>query len=463
MRVVVVGNGPAASCAVEAFRSIDKESELIVLSAEDCPTYAPNCLENVIRGDIHNSALFYKGGESFYEKYNVDFRKNTPVYRVNNAKKTVITEKGEEISYDKCLLAAGAYAFIPPVDGVELEGITPAKTLREAERIRDLIRSGKVRNAVVVGAGPIGIEDAETLHHLGVNVSVVEIFDRVLPRMLDSQMGSIYGKVFEKETGVKLYLEHQVVSFQGEKKVEAVEIKPRGSDKRLFLKADLVILSAGVRPRTQLVEGTDIRIHEDPETGRQLGGIIVNEYQQTSDPDVFAAGDIASGIDVWGNHRWIALFPAAQQAGYIAGFNMAGVKVKNPGLVDYNAVKTRSVTAGSGGVFGNEEEALLIEKDNRIVKIFFKEGKIIGYQFVGIPSYNSVSVKNTLLSEKTRRWCEKVLLTSGMGLEASGVLFHSFLKQRKTVTPIKKRMIEDLLLRALANPAEDFPLYLKTL
>jgi len=87
----------------------------------------------------------------------------------------------------------------------------------------------------------------------------------------------------------------------------------------VFLRADLVILSVGVRPRTGLVEGTDIEIHRDRETGRPLGGILVDEHQRTGDPDVFAAGDIASGIDVWGNHRWIALFPAAQQSGYVAG------------------------------------------------------------------------------------------------------------------------------------------------
>ncbi len=462
MKVVIVGNGPAAASAIEAFRKVDTESEIILLSDEKHPTYAPNCMENVIRDDILPEALFYKGGEKFYEKYRVDFRPGKEVIRLDNRRKVVITRDGEEISYDRCLLAAGAYAFVPPIEGVELPGITTAKTLDDALKIREWITSGKVRRAVIVGAGPIGVEDAETLHHLGVEVSVVEIFDRALPRMLDHQMGSIYTETLEKETGIKIYLEHQVVAFHGKDWVEAVEIKPRGSDRSFFVETDMVIISTGVRPRTYLVEGTDIEIHMDKKLGRPIGGILVNEFQQTSDPDVFAAGDIASGIDVWGNHRWIALFPPAQQAGYVAGFNLAGKKVKNPGLVDYNAVKTRTVTAGSGGLFEDAEEELFVERGNYLVKVFFREGRVRGYQFVGVPRYPKLNPNNRILkilNGKIRSWEEKVLADRGLGLEASGVLFHMFLKLRREMEEHTKRAVEEMIIRALANPALDLPLY----
>ncbi len=462
MKLVIVGNGPAAASAIEAFRKVDTESEIILLSDEKHPTYAPNCMENVIRDDILPEALFYKGGEKFYEKYRVDFRPGKEVIRLDNRRKVVITKDGEEIPYDRCLLAAGAYAFVPPIEGVELPGITTAKTLDDALKIREWITSGKVKRAVIVGAGPIGIEDAETLHHLGVEVSVVEIFDRALPRMLDHQMGRIYTETLEKETGIKIYLEHQVVAFHGRGWVEAVEIKPRGSDRSFFVEADMVIISTGVRPRTYLVEGTDIEIHMDKKLGRPIGGILVNEFQQTSDPDVFAAGDIASGIDVWGNHRWIALFPPAQQAGYVAGFNLAGKKVKNPGLVDYNAVKTRTVTAGSGGLFEDAEEELFVERGNYLVKVFFREGRVRGYQFVGVPRHPRLNPNNRIvkiLNGKIRSWEENVLADRGLGLEASGVLFHMFLKLRREVEEPTKRAVEEMIIRALANPALDLPLY----
>ncbi|MDQ7039233.1 MAG: FAD-dependent oxidoreductase [Aquificota bacterium] len=463
MRVVIVGNGPAAACAIEAFRKVDRDSDLIVLSDEEYPTYAPNCMENVIRDDISEEALFYKGGWRFYERYRVDFRPRKEVVKVDNRRKVVVTKDGEEIRYDRCLLAAGASAFVPPIQGVDLGMITTAKTLDDAKRIREWVRTGEVRRAVIVGAGPIGVEDAETLRHLGVEVTVVEISDRVLPRMLDPHMGRVYGETLSREAGIRILLEHQVVAFHGKGRVETVEVRRRGSDRSEFIRTDMVIISTGVRPRTYLVEGTDIEIHVDRKLGKPVGGILVNEFQQTSDPDVFAAGDIASGIDAWGNHRWIALFPPAQQSGYVAGFNLAGKRVRNTGLVDYNAVKTRTVTAGSGGLFEDAEEEMTLEKGPYLIKVFLKEGKVRGYQFVGVPKGKALNPANRLLMDmngKIKTWEEKVLSDRGLGLEASGVLYHFFLKLGRSVSGLTRRSLEDMILRALANPSLDLPLYL---
>ena len=461
MKVVIVGNGPAAASAIEAFRSVDNESEIVVLSDEEFPTYAPNCMENVIRDDISKEALFYKGGEKFYEKYRVDFRPKKEVIGIDNKRKVVKTKDGEEISYDKCLLAAGAYSFIPPIDGVELERVTTAKNLYDAYRIRSWILSGKVRKAVIIGAGPIGIEDAETLRHLGIDVTVIEVFDRVLPKMLDEEMARYYQKPLEDE-GIEFFLEHIVTAIHGkEGQVEAVEVKRRGTDKSFFIETDMVIISTGVRPRTYLVEGTDIEIHMDKKLNKPIGGILVNEYQQTSDPDVYAAGDIASGIDAWGNHRWIALFPPAQQSGYVAGFNMAGKRVKNTGLVDYNAVKTREVTAGSGGVFEDAEEAFTVEYKEYLVKVFLKEGKVRGYQFVGVPRYPRLNTHNPLIKafkRKIQTWEEKVLLDKGLGLETSGVLYHFFLRLNKEFKEVHRKLVEDMMVRGLASTSQEVPL-----
>ncbi len=461
MRVVIVGNGPASASAVEAFRKVDQDSDIIVLSDEEFPTYAPNCMENVIRGDISEEALFYKGGFDFYERYKVDFRPKKEVVGIDNKRKVVIVRGGEEIPYDKCLLAAGAYAFVPPIPGVELGGVTTAKNLYDAKKIRDWVLSGRVKSVVIVGAGPIGVEDAETLRHMGLEVHVVEFFDRVLPRMLDKFMADRYMKPLEEE-GIHFYLNHQVVAIHGEDGwVEAVEIRPNGTDKSKFIRADMVILSTGVRPRTNLVADTDIKLHIDEATGRVVGGILVNEYQQTSDPDVYAAGDICSGIDAWGNHRWIALFPPAQQAGAIAGFNMAGLKVKNPGLVDYNAVKTRSATAGSGGTFEDSESSYSFEWEGKLVKVFLKEGSVCGYQFVGLGKNRTLNPRNRFLKSPTiKSWSEKLLLDKGLGLEASGVLFHHFIrfKNRK----FDDKVLEAIrlgMLRALPNPAFEVPIF----
>lgn len=462
MRIVIVGNGPASASAIEAFRTIDKDSEIIVLSDEEFPVYAPNCMENVIRGDIAEEALFYKGGYRFYERYKVDFRPRKKVISINTNKKVVITEAGERISYDRCLLAAGADSFIPPIEGKELKGVTTAKNLYDAKRIRKWITEGNVKDVVIVGAGPIGIEDAETLRDLGLNVYVIEIFDRVLPRMLDKDMAEIYIRYLE-EKGIKFFLNHQVNAIEGKEWVEAVEVKSIEKDKRFYINADMVILSVGVRPRTYLVKDTDIKIHMDEKTGKPVGGILTDEYQRTSNKDVYAAGDICSSIDVFGNHRWIALFPSAQQEGAVAGYNMAGLKVKNSGSVDYNAVKTRTVTAGSGGLFEGDK-VKKFEYYNYIIKVFIRENKIRGYQFVGIPYSIQKNTKNNLITEflgENKEWERKVMSFTGMGLESSGVLMHNFIRISRTVNRTHIEMIKKGILRSLGNPALESPLFIR--
>ncbi|HIQ30663.1 MAG TPA: NAD(P)/FAD-dependent oxidoreductase, partial [Aquifex aeolicus] len=136
MRAVIVGNGPAAASAVKAFREVDRESSVVIISPERYPTYAPNCMENVIRDDILPEALFYTGGERFYERYRVELYLGKEAVRIDTKKKVVMTADGGEIPYDVCLLAAGAKPFIPPIEGIGLKGITTAKTLDDAIRIR---------------------------------------------------------------------------------------------------------------------------------------------------------------------------------------------------------------------------------------------------------------------------------------------------------------------------------------
>jgi Uncharacterized NAD(FAD)-dependent dehydrogenases len=223
------------------------------------------------------------------------------------------------------------------------------------------------------------------------------------------------------------------------------------------LKADLVILSTGVRPRTHLVANTDIKLHIDEVRGRVVGGILVDEYQRTSDPDVYAAGDICSGVDAWGRQRWIALFPPAQQGGAVAGYNMAGLKVKHSGLVDYNAVKTRSVPAGSGGLFEDAESSLVFEYEEYLIKVFLKEDKVYGYQFVGRPTKRRLNQANPFLKGLD---CRAFLNNRGLGLEASGVLFHHFIKQRdRTFSSEVVEVIKRGMLRSLGNPKFDVPLF----
>ncbi len=446
--IVIAGNGPAAVSAVEAIRSVDKDVPIRIFSSEPFPAYAPNCMENVVREDISEEALFFKGGFEFYKKHNVEFIANTPIEEIDPVAKIIKTKNGDIHSYDKCLVAIGAYSFIPPIEGVDLEGVYSAKSLSDVYKIKKYLKTNEVKDIVIVGAGPIGVEDAQTLLHMGYKVHVVEIFDRILPRMLDHQMSYIYQQALEKE-GIKFYTGHQVIAIQGKDgKVKSVLVKKLSNDHGFEINAQMVIMSVGVRPIINVVK--NVEIHK--ENGKIVGGILTNEHQETSAKDLYAAGDICSSIDIWGNHRWIALFPAAVQEGYVAGFNMAGKKVINTGSVDYNAVKTKKVTAGSGGLFEDADKALSFEKDGVFFKIFIKNDMVYGYQFVGHKSPIKLNPKNRFLTPKHTSM-------GGIGLESSGVIMHHFMRTKRPLTQFDIESIKLGNLRALSNPAKDIPLW----
>ncbi|GAB6078585.1 NAD(P)/FAD-dependent oxidoreductase [Hydrogenobaculum acidophilum] len=446
--IIIVGNGPAAVSAVEAIRSVDKDVPVKIFSSEPFPAYAPNCMENVVREDISEEALFFKGGFQFYKKYNVEFVPNTPIEEIDPISKIVKAKNGETYKYDKCLVAIGAYSFIPPIEGVGLEGVYSAKSLSDVYKIKDYMKNNEIRDIVIVGAGPIGVEDAQTLLHMGYNVHVIEIFDRILPRMLDHQMSYIYQQALEKD-GIKFYTGHQLLAIRGKDgKVDSVLVKSLSKDSTFEIKAKMVIMSVGVRPSINIVKNVDVHKEKD----RIVGGILTNEHQETSMSDLYAAGDICSSVDIWGHHRWIALFPAAVQEGYVAGFNMVGKKVINTGSVDYNAVKTKKVTAGSGGLFEDADKALTFEKDGVFFKIFIKNDMVYGYQFVGHKSPLKLNPKNRFLTPKN-------INMGGLGLESSGILIHHFMRTKRPLTRFDIESIKLGNLRALSNPSQDIPLW----
>ncbi len=446
--IAIVGNGPAAVSAVEAIRSLDREIPITLFSAEPFPAYAPNCMENVVREDISEEALFFKGGFDFYKKHNVEFIPNTPVEEIDPVAKSLKTKNGDTYKYDKCLLAVGAYSFVPPIEGVDLKGVYSAKSLTDVHQIKEYMKSNDIEDIVIIGAGPIGVEDAQTLLHMGYRVHVIEIFDRILPRMLDHQMSFIYQQALEKD-GIKFYTGHQVLAIKGKDgKVSSVLVKSLSNENMFEIRAQMVILSVGVRPIINIAKNVELHKEND----RIVGGVLTDEHQETSVKDLYAAGDVCSSIDIWGKHRWIALFPAAVQEGYVAGFNMVGKKVINTGSVDYNAVKTKKVTAGSGGLFEDADRSFSFEKDGVFFKVFIKNDMVYGYQFVGYKAPVKLNPRNRFLTQKS-------INMGGIGLESSGVLMHHFMRTKKPLTRFDIESMKLGNLRALSNPSQDIPLW----
>jgi nitrite reductase (NADH) large subunit len=283
--------------------------------------------------------------------------------------KTVVLSSGKRLQYDRLLLATGSLPLLPPIPGAGTPGVYSLWTLRQAGAIVDA--AGKARSAVVVGAGLIGLKTALALKKRGLNVTVVEKLPRVLPRQLDEESSGMLAESVQYK-GVELLVDTGVDGIVADNgAVSGVNAGGR------LIPADMVIMAIGVKPNITLAAAAGI------ETGR---GITVNEFQQTSDPDIYAAGDAAEMIDPLTGDRSIpAIWPVAVEQGRIAASNMAGYRAACDGMVAMNAVEVAGMPIVSIGDIegGADDEVLSARKNGTYRKVVIRNGRIRGVLFLG--------------------------------------------------------------------------------
>jgi len=363
MKLVIIGNGPAAVAAAESFREAGGAGQVAMIAHEDGPCYSPCPLAEYVEGTVTRESLFVRD-ESFYHALNIATRWGEEVQRVLPDEHRVLLASGSAIPYDRLLIAAGASVVRPPIPGLDKEGVLALKTLGEAEAL--LAHLPHTRRAVVIGAGFIGLQAAQALTRQGVAVTVVEILDRVLPQMLDTEMAALVQTRLGNE-GVAVRTGSQVNAVLGNGRVTGVVV----DDEEMM--CDLVINAAGVRPRLGLVSGTEITADK---------GILVDEHMRTSDPDVYAAGDIIQATDFFGQRRVIATWPNAVHSGRVAGNNLAGRHRHLPGLEDANVVRIFGLPVVSIG--RRDGDTTLQRTDNGMVrKLALADGRVVGLQMVG--------------------------------------------------------------------------------
>lgn len=382
MKLVIIGNGPAATNAVETFRRVDPASEIVMIAREAGPAYSPCPLAEYVEGTVTRASLFWRD-DTFYDAHRVTTLWGRAVERVLPGEHQVLLSDGEAIGYDRLLIAAGAAALRLPIPGLGLEGVFSFKTLADADAILAYLPAAS--RALVIGAGFIGLEAAQALRRHGLAVTVVEILGQVLPQMLDAEMAALVQKRLE-ENGVTVRLRSQVQALKSKqrrvrpttrgKKTKA----PKGSERVSSavvddeeLPCDLVVNAAGVRPNTQLVAG--------PEIATDVG-ILVDEHMRTTHPDVYAAGDIAQGLDLFGQRRVIATWPNAVSGGQVAGYNLAGRHCHLPGLEDANAVRVFGLPVVSLGQRAGDA-TFEWARDGAVYKVTLAENRVIGLQQVG--------------------------------------------------------------------------------
>jgi NADPH-dependent 2,4-dienoyl-CoA reductase/sulfur reductase-like enzyme/rhodanese-related sulfurtransferase len=344
MKYVIVGGVAGGATAAARIRRNDEHGEIILFERGRFISFANCGLPYYIGGEIkERNDLLVQSVSKYSNRYDIDVRILSEVTGISRKEKKLFVrdlKSGKEYceNYDKLLLSPGAEPVLPPIPGIKNPRILTLRNIPDTDNIKSYIQSGSIRKAVVVGGGFIGLEMAENLKNNGVAVTIIEMARQVLS-LIDYPMATIVHKQLA-DKGVDLILSDSVIRFE-----ESGETLKVYLNSGRVLETDLVIWSTGVRPETPLATGSGL------ETGIS-GGIRVNEYLETSDPDIYAAGDAIETINlVTGKPAHIPLAGPANKQGRIAADNMVyGNMVKYKGSAGTGIVRIFDLTVASTGV-----------------------------------------------------------------------------------------------------------------
>jgi NAD(P)H-nitrite reductase large subunit len=371
-RHVIIGNSAAALSAARAIRKRDSSSPITLISAENCNAYSPVLTTYYIAGKIGRGNMFI-ADDSFYQGYNISKKLGSRAVKIDSAKQAVYLEDGTAVEYDDLLIATGASA--KPMDKVEAGAARYVSTLRTIEDAEKIIRlSEKAGEVVVIGGGLVSLQIANAIFPKRVKVTMVIGSRQLLSRNVDVECAAIIQRRLESQ-GVSLLFGREVRAIR-KKGNKACVVTGSGEE----LPADMVVVGKGVKPNTELVLSSGVKVK---------GGILVNESMRTNIENIFAAGDVAEGKDsISGETEVIANWPSACAQGEVAGLNMAGYPAKREGQFKENITTLLGLTVASigssKGQNGNFEELKYINPREEIYRKFLLSGnKIIEAVLLG--------------------------------------------------------------------------------
>lgn len=333
MKYLIIGNSAAAVGAVEAIRKKDNKGEITILSKEPYLAYSRPLITEFLADLVTEKGMSYRA-EDFYKGNNVSLKLGVSAKSIDAKNKIVSASDKNEYAYDKLLIATGGSPIFPPMKGSDKKGVFTLMTLNESKEIKKNLKG--VKKAVVIGGGLIGMKAAEGLHEAGIKVTIVELADRILSRILDEKGSRIF-ESYLKEKGMGIITSDSVVEITGAKKVAGAKLK---SKKKIA--CDILIMAIGVRPNLDVIKGTGIEAKQ---------GIIVDNKMQTNIADIYAAGDVVQADDMLsGEKRVNAIWPLAYKQGRIAGANMAGGNKSYEGGFAQNSLTVLGLSTISMGI-----------------------------------------------------------------------------------------------------------------
>jgi len=397
-KYLIVGNSAGGIGAAEAIRQVDKAGALTIVSEEPYPAYSRPLISKYLARERTLEEILLRPPD-FYDQNNVLFLPGKRVTQVEPSHQSVQLDNGECINWEKLLLAVGGKPIFPKMKGSAKRGVFVFTKLDDAKTVARFLDNA--RKAVVIGGGLIGISVTEALVKRRVDVTIVEMKERILNTVLDQQ-ASLMAEEVLKQAGVEIITGHTVVEISGRETVEGVTL-----DNGVTAPCDLVLVAIGVSPRLELALEAKLELNR---------GIVVDRYMATNHPNIYACGDVAEAYDfVYGENRLTPIWPNAYIGGRIAGFNMAGVTTEYPGGTAMNSVNYFGfdiTAAGTPTIPDNNGCEVMSRQEGRTYqKVILKDNLIIGMILVG-------------------------------NIEKSGVIF-SLMKDRVNVESFKQSLLMD--------------------
>jgi NAD(P)H-nitrite reductase large subunit len=390
MRHVIVGAGPAGVIAAEHLRKCDPDCEIKLIGAEPEPPYSRMAIPYLLSGQIDETGTYLRKQQDHYEHLGISLLQGQ-VTGVDPVSKTVSLADGSSLPFEKLLIATGASPVSPPIAGLEHAGVHACWTLADARRIA--ARTGKGKAIVLIGAGFIGSIILEALAETGAQLTVVEVGDRMVPRMLNETAGLMLQQWCESR-GVNVCVASSAQAIEGSDRGPPLRVLLDGGR---YLDADLVITATGVVSNIAFLAGSGI------DTER---GVLVDDYLATSQPDIYAAGDAAQGRDFsTGEFVVQAIQPTAVEHGRIAAISMArGHLHAHAGTVNMNVLDTLGLVSTSFarwmGVDGGDCAEVKDAGRFRYLNLQFADDVLVGATSVGMTDH--IGVLRGLIQSRTR-------------------------------------------------------------
>jgi NAD(P)H-nitrite reductase large subunit len=387
-KYLIIGNSAAGVNAADAIRMNDNEGSIKIVSRERFMAYGRPLISYYLSGKVTPDNMYYRS-ESYYKLKNIEVLLNVEAKSADLKNKEVVTVKGERIKYDKLLIATGSCPFIPYIKGLDMskqENVFTFSAYEDAINLKKKIT--KKSKVVIAGAGLIGLKAAEGLFGQVESITIVDLADRIMASVLDKQAAGIVQAHIE-QNNISFKLQTSICEIYGENNVSKVVLSSNE-----FLDCDVLIIAVGVRPNIGIANVIGLKMKN---------GIIVNEYMQTSENDVYAAGDCIESLDLFsGDSKVFALWNSASNQGEAAGLNMAGVKTKSPVVFSTNAISFFGLQLISAGVVNTltPNNIILDLAKSKLFRLNILNDNLIG--FVLINCEQRAGIYTDLMSDKVK-------------------------------------------------------------